>query len=54
MPVLLAASLVSLTLLVEFDLDRPARGVIRIPSTALTTLRASMELAPAATVPDGR
>jgi hypothetical protein len=52
-PVLLAATLVSLTLLVELDLDRPARGVIRIPSTALTALRASMELPPAAAGPDG-
>jgi hypothetical protein len=52
-PVLLAASLVSFMLLVEFDLDRPARGLIRIPSTALTTLRSSMDLPPAATGPDG-
>jgi hypothetical protein len=51
-PVLLAATLVSLMLLVEFDLDRPARGLIRIPSTTLTSLRASMELPPAATGPD--
>jgi hypothetical protein len=52
-PVLLAAGLVSLMLLVEFDLDRPARGLIRIPSTNLTAARASMELPPAATGPDG-
>ena len=52
-PVLLAATLVSLMLLVEFDLDRPARGLIRIPSTTLVTLRASMELPPAASGPDG-
>jgi hypothetical protein len=52
-PVLLAATLVSLMLLVEFDLDRPARGLIRIPSTNLTTLRASMELPPAADGPAG-
>jgi hypothetical protein len=40
--VLLAATLVTLLLLVTFDLDRPTRGLIRIPSTALTDLRASM------------
>lgn len=38
-------------LLVTFDLDRPTRGLIRIPSTALTNLRASMVLPPAATGP---
>jgi len=52
-PVVLAAVLVSLVLLVEFDLDRPARGLIRIPSTSLTGLRASMELPPSAEGPDG-
>jgi hypothetical protein len=46
--VLLAAGLVTLLLLVTFDLDRPTRGVIRVPSTPLTDLRASMELPPAA------
>jgi hypothetical protein len=49
--VLLAAALVTLLLLVTFDLDRPTRGLIRIPSTALTDLRASMVLPPAATGP---
>jgi hypothetical protein len=48
--VLLAAALVTLLLLVTFDLDRPTRGLIRIPSTALTDLRASMAQSPAATV----
>jgi hypothetical protein len=50
--VLSAAALVSLLLLVTFDLDRPTRGLIRIPSTALTELRASMILPPAASAPD--
>jgi hypothetical protein len=53
-PVLLAAGLVSLVILVEFDLDRPARGLIEIPSTSLVELRASMDLPPAADGPDGR
>jgi hypothetical protein len=52
-PVLLAATLVSLMLLVEFDLDRPARGLIEIPSANLIALRASMELPPAADGPTG-
>ena len=46
--VLLAAALVTLLLLVTFDLDRPTRGLIRIPSAPLTSLRASMLLPPAA------
>jgi hypothetical protein len=43
---LAAAALVTLLLLVTFDLDRPTRGLIRIPSTALTDLRASMAQPP--------
>jgi hypothetical protein len=46
--VLVAAGLVSMLLLVTFDLDRPARGLIQVPATPLTSLRASMELPPAA------
>jgi hypothetical protein len=49
-PALLAASLVSGLLFVTFDLDRPTRGLITIPDAALTSLRASMELPPAAGV----
>ena len=52
--VLLAAGLVTLLLLVTFDLDRPTRGLIRVPDTPLTNLRASMELPPAATGPSNR
>ena len=51
LPVLLAAALVCLLLLVTFDLDRPTRGLIKVPATPLTSLRASMELPPAAAAP---
>ena len=44
-------SLVTLLLLVTFDLDRPTRGVIRVPATPLTDVRASMTLPPTATGP---
>jgi len=40
--VVLAAGLVTLLLLVTFDLDRPTRGLITIPTTPLRALRASM------------
>jgi hypothetical protein len=49
--VFVAATLVSFLLLVTFDLDRPHRGLIQVPDTALTNLRASMDLPPAATAP---
>ena len=49
--VLLAAGLVTLLLLVTFDLDRPTRGLIRIPNAPLAAVRASMTLPPAATGP---
>jgi hypothetical protein len=51
LPVLLAAALVCILLLVTFDLDRPTRGLIKVPATPLTSLRASMELPPAAAAP---
>lgn len=47
-PVVLAAALVTMLLLVTFDLDRPVRGLITVPSTPLETLRASMARPPAA------
>jgi hypothetical protein len=53
-PVLLAAGLVTLLLLVIFDLDRPTRGLIRIPDEPLLAVRASMTLPPAATGPSHR
>ena len=46
--VLLAAGLLTMLLFVSYDLDRPARGLIRIPDAPLVSLRASMELPPAA------
>jgi hypothetical protein len=49
LPALVAASLVTVLLLVTFDLDRPTRGLIEVPSTPLTNLRSSMDLPPAAT-----
>ena len=49
--VVLAAALVSGLLLVTFDLDRPTRGLIEVPDTPLTSLRASMRLTPAAAGP---
>jgi hypothetical protein len=45
--VLTAAALVTLLLLVTFDLDRPERGMIQVPDTPLTSLRASFERPPA-------
>ena len=47
-PLLAAAALVTLLLLVTFDLDRPTRGVIKVPDTPLVGTRASMALPPAA------
>jgi hypothetical protein len=49
--ILLAAGPITLLLYVTFDLDRPARGLITIPDAALVSLRASMELPPAADAP---
>jgi hypothetical protein len=49
--VLIAAALVSMLLLVTFDLDRPTRGQITVPDTPLTDARASMDEPPAARAP---
>jgi hypothetical protein len=46
-----AAALVTLLLLVTFDLDRPTRGLIKVPSTPLVSVRASMAPPPAAPAP---
>jgi hypothetical protein len=43
-----AAVLVTLLLLVTFDLDRPTRGLIKVPATPLESVRNSMILPPAA------
>ncbi len=48
LPMLAAAALVTLLLLVTFDLDRPTRGLIKVPATPLVAVRASMALPPAA------
>jgi hypothetical protein len=50
-PVLAAAALVTMLLLVTFDLDRPTRGLIKVPATPLQSVRASMVLPPAANGP---
>jgi hypothetical protein len=49
--VLFAAALVTLLLLITFDLDRPTRGLISVPDGPLVAARASMILPPAATGP---
>ena len=49
--VLLAAGLVSMILLVTFDLDRPTRGLITVPDAPLTAVRATMDEPPAAQAP---
>ncbi len=50
-PMLVAAALVTLLLLVTFDLDRPTRGLITVPSTSLQAVLASMALPTAAQAP---
>jgi hypothetical protein len=57
LPAVIGALMVSLVLLVVFDLDRPERGFITVPATALVAERASMRFPPAApapTTPDAR
>jgi hypothetical protein len=49
--VVLASALVAFLLLVTADLDRPTRGMIRVPDAALTNQLASMLLPPAAAAP---
>ena len=49
--VVVASALVAFLLLVTADLDRPTRGMIRVPAAALTSQLASMTLPPAATAP---
>jgi hypothetical protein len=51
--VVLAAALVSVLLLITFDLDRPVRGLVTVPDTPLVNLRASMEQPAAARGPRG-
>ncbi len=51
--VLVAALLVVLLLQVTFDLDRPTRGLIQVPSTPLVDVATSMAAPPAAEAPAG-
>lgn len=46
-PMVFATVLVTMLLLVTFDLDRPTRGLITVPDTPYRALRASMTLPPA-------
>jgi hypothetical protein len=48
---LIAAGLITVMLLVIFDLDRPRRGLITVPDAPLVALRASMSTPPVATGP---
>jgi hypothetical protein len=52
--VIIASLLVTVLLVVTFDLDRPTRGLIRVPATPLIDVRTSMTGAPAAAAPSGR
>ncbi len=52
--VLVAAGVVTMLLYVTFDLDRPTRGLITVPATALVAERASMSLPPAAGAPPAK
>jgi hypothetical protein len=49
--VMVAAVLVTLTLVVTLDLDRPVRGLIQVSATPLLDVRASMVAPPAAASP---
>lgn len=51
--VVIASTFVSVLLLITFDLDRPTRGLVRVPDTPLANLRRSMELPPAAPAQPG-
>jgi hypothetical protein len=50
-PIVAAAILVSLLVLVTFDLDRPTRGLIEVPATPLLSEKATMSLPPTAPAP---
>jgi hypothetical protein len=47
-----AALLVTVLLVVTFDLDRPTRGLIRVPATPLVDVYSSMSAPPAAQAPN--
>jgi hypothetical protein len=50
--VLIAATVVAFLIFLTADLDRPNRGLIKVPDTALTDQLAEMRLPPAAPAPD--
>ena len=50
-PIAGAAVIVSFLVLVTFDLDRPTRGLIKIPATPLLAEKKTMSLPPAAPAP---
>ena len=50
-PIVAATVVVSLLVLITFDLDRPTRGLIAIPATPLIAEKATMSLPPAAPAP---
>jgi hypothetical protein len=47
-PMVFATVLVTMLLLVTFDLDRPTRGLITVPDTPYKALQIEMRLPPAA------
>jgi hypothetical protein len=49
---LVAAALVTVLLVVTFDLDRPTRGLIRVPAAPLSDVYATMSGPPVAAAPD--
>jgi hypothetical protein len=49
--VAVAAGIVILIIFVTFDLDRPRRGLVKVPETPLIELREAMDLPPAAAAP---
>lgn len=51
--VVLAAAFLSVLLLITFDLDRPVRGLVRVPDRPIVDLRESMNESPAASAPAG-
>jgi hypothetical protein len=51
--VLTVSLLVTILLMVTFDLDRPTRGLIDVPATPLLDVRAGMAVPPAAEAPAG-
>ena len=51
LPIVAAAVVISLLVVVTFDLDRPTRGLIEVPDTALVAEKATMSLPPAAPAP---